>query len=788
MDKTATKPTISLCMIVKDEEANLATVLSSAKDAVNEIVIVDTGSKDKTKKIAQDFGAKIFDFEWVDDFSAARNFSFAKATKEWILWLDADDLLQGADKIEALLAGIPPTVGGFMAQYFYGHDEVGNRVAVHAKVRLCRNDGLFTWKGRIHEDLIPIGATEVRGTADFSVKHLAGADRVRSSSKRNFVIAKLEYAEKKSDPRVVFNLANTYLGLGKYNEAIKHFLEYIPISGWNEEKYIAWCNVAHCLHMLKQFDEAANMYLRAVKLKPNYAEAYRGLAHCSIFLNRLDDAEEYFKMTLMKKKPDSILVWNPFEYEVAPYYELAQVYMYQNKVEDALGAVDEYVAKSNGKKNGKELRDRILEMKKVADFRSSYMNIAKQLDEDDKEVELKAFMEILPADFQADPGLAYIRNKRFVKKESSGKDIAIWCGMAWEEWGPHSLDKGIGGSEESVIRLSREWAKKGWHVTVYNNCGPIKIHDVVPRETSKDGSVTYRPFWEFNVDDKYDVFISWRNPGIFDHKINAKVKLLDLHDVPNIMDYQTKRLREITKIMLKTQFHRNLLPNVGPDKVMVIGHGVDAGEFDDEMPKKPHQVVYTSSYDRGLEHLLDMWPKVIKEIPDAELHIAYGWDLFDKIRGGNKECMDWKMTMVEKMNLPSIKEHGRLSHEEVADLMSSSGVFAYPAHFEEIFCIAAAKAQVAGCVPIVAVSANCLRETVKKGILITGDIKKEETQERYVEELIKILKDEKLQAEVGEMAREAGKKEFNWEKVAESWEKIFLSNSEHQRIGRRKVK
>jgi glycosyltransferase involved in cell wall biosynthesis len=83
----------SLCMIVKNEEANLAECLKSAADLFNEIVVVDTGSSDQTKETAAAFGAKVFDFPWCDSFAAARNESIKHATGEWIFWLDADDRL-----------------------------------------------------------------------------------------------------------------------------------------------------------------------------------------------------------------------------------------------------------------------------------------------------------------------------------------------------------------------------------------------------------------------------------------------------------------------------------------------------------------------------------------------------------------------------------------------------------------------------------------------------------------------------------------------------------------------
>ena len=90
--------TISLCMIVKNEEEVLADCLSSVQDIVDEMIIVDTGSTDQTKEIAHSFSAKVLDFEWVQHFAKARNFAFSHATKEYVLWLDADDVLLEEDR------------------------------------------------------------------------------------------------------------------------------------------------------------------------------------------------------------------------------------------------------------------------------------------------------------------------------------------------------------------------------------------------------------------------------------------------------------------------------------------------------------------------------------------------------------------------------------------------------------------------------------------------------------------------------------------------------------------
>ncbi len=769
-------PTVSLAMIVKDEEEWLGACLDSVKDYVDEIIIVDTGSTDGTKALAEKYGAQVYDFVWIDDFSAARNFAFSKATKDFILWLDADDRLDGAEKLKDVLAKLDPQFGALLMQYFYGFDDFGNCTALHMKNRVVRNDGNFSWVGRIHEDLIPTMNAGVSSTVDVAVYHRAKGERVAKSSERNLRVALSEYKEKPLDPRVVFNVANSYVGMGKNEEAIKFYLEYLGKSGWDEEKYIATCRAAFCLYELGHLDEAMNMFFRAVKLRPKYADAFRGLAICSMKKGDLDSAEEYLLSMLTKEKPDSMLVWNPFEYEIVPYFDLAQVYANARKIDKAVEACQIFVEKSKGHDKGVALLGELKKIKNDMDFMDGFVSAGTRLAEEGKKEELWNLFSAVPKEFRSEPRLISLRHNNFQRSTSSGRDVTIYCGRGWEDWDPTSLERGIGGSEESVIRLARIWQKSGWKVTVYNNCGI---------ESKEYDGVKYVPFWEFNPKDKTDVFISWRDPLIFDYEINAPVKLLDLHDVPNLLDYTTKRIKNITKIMVKSVFHRNLLPTIPNRKIAIVGHGVDPTEFEGNVPRGTHQVVYTSSYDRGLEHLLDIWPDVLKEVPDARLMIAYGWDLFDKIQGGNKERMAWKEKMVEKMAHPSINELGRLSHKEVAKLMKSSDVFAYPCHFAEIFCIAAAKAQMAGAIPVVTTSDSCLKETVGIGLQVSGTLDESKMLEpgaatpaevlaKYKEELIKFLKDDKLRSDVREQAVKYARETFDWSKVASRWEEEFI--------------
>lgn len=148
--------TISLCMIVKNEEAVLARCLDSVADLVDEIVIVDTGSTDKTKEIAAHYTKHIYDFQWIDDFSAARNFAFSKATKDYIYSADADEVIdaENRERFRILKESMLPEIE--IVQMMYGnqlqHGTVYNFDKEY-RPKLFKRQRSFVWEEAIHEQV-----------------------------------------------------------------------------------------------------------------------------------------------------------------------------------------------------------------------------------------------------------------------------------------------------------------------------------------------------------------------------------------------------------------------------------------------------------------------------------------------------------------------------------------------------------------------------------------------------------------------------------------------------------
>lgn len=184
------------------------------------------------------------------------------------------------------------------------------------------------------------------------------------------------------------------------------------------------------------------------------------------------------------------------------------------------------------------------------------------------------------------------------------------------------------------------------------------------------------------------------------------------------------------------------------------------------------RVFYGSSYDRGLEHLLRMWPDVKKAVPEAELHIFYGWKLFKQFYANNPERMSWMAEMNKMMEYDGVFHHGRVAQYLALEAMKECGVWGYPTHFGEINCINAIKAQAVGCVPVV-INYAALETTVQHGIKIDGDIYDPKVREKFKKELIAILKDPKRQEEIAKKSIPWAKKTFGWDVIAKQWSEDF---------------
>jgi glycosyltransferase involved in cell wall biosynthesis/Tfp pilus assembly protein PilF len=226
--KLETCPTkrVSLCMIVKNEEANLPGCLLSAADLFNEIVIVDTGSTDATKEVAKQFGARVFDFAWVDDFAAARNESLRHATGQWIFWLDGDDRIDDGnrERLRGLFTKLTDENAAYSLKCRCARGGPDGVATLVDHVRLFRNHPGIRWRYRVHEQILP-AIRETNGVvypSDVVIDHVGYQDAAAQGPKneRNLRLLRLDLAEHPDDPFILFNLGWAYADMGRPAEAL----------------------------------------------------------------------------------------------------------------------------------------------------------------------------------------------------------------------------------------------------------------------------------------------------------------------------------------------------------------------------------------------------------------------------------------------------------------------------------------------------------------------------------------------------------------------------------------
>ena len=327
--------TLSLCMIVKDEELTLARCLDSCKDLFDEIIIVDTGSSDKTVEIAKKYTDKVYFFEWCDDFSKARNFSLSKATKDYILWLDADDIIEEKEleKLNNLKNNFDTSIDVIMLKYKLTSKDKNTLPLTFYRERIFRNDKSFNFVSPIHEVIVPHGNVKY---IDIYITHKKEKD---SDPKRNLkIFEKMIQNGVEFDARQTFYYARELYYNSRFNKAIKIYNNFLNMDNAYVENKISACIDLYDIYMHKDKKEKALMYL----FKTFMYEKPRSEVCCHI--------ANYF---LTNKNYDTAIFWylnainNTSNYtnggfyikdyeDFIPYINLCVCYFYKNDIQKAI--------------------------------------------------------------------------------------------------------------------------------------------------------------------------------------------------------------------------------------------------------------------------------------------------------------------------------------------------------------------------------------------------------------------------------------------------------------------
>lgn len=768
---------ISLTQIAKDELDNLKRLYPLVKDHIDEWVVVVPPKdpaiewlSDKAAVIEADFTQEIepeFIKQMADwglevdsdyrlfNFADARNAALGAATQDYVLWLDSDDTPIGLENVKKFIENQKETER-FNAVYDYGRDEEGNPISDHIRERIIRNNGKWQWLGGnlglIHETLLPIepyNPLQLDIPEDiFRVEH--HSDHTQESSIRNHVALLYEYLKTKGkDPRTTYYLGIEFFNRQMYDYCIKVLLEYVKVGGSTEDRFHAWIKIGEAYHHLDKPESGRNAYLEAQKEMPNRPDSYLSLGESYHQEEDYAKSIEYMMTGLQKKLPKSKQAVDVIRYTFRPSGYIALAYLELGKPKEAYEwFIRTY--KMNPKHPWvKRYAPLFMDAKDLNDYVRAFVKLG-QISQRLYPKTLSKLAEAIPDDLKDQELLMDFKWRYSAPKIWQDNSVVFFCSSAFEDWGPESLEKGCGGSEEAVIQLSKRLTNLGWDVTIYNNC--IK-------EGVVDG-VKWVRYERFNPRDMFNVIISWRNNLFLNYQITAVKKIVDNHDVADTRFYPPEDMKDV-QMFVKSEYHRSKFPALSDDRFVIIPNGIDLSQFP-KTEKVKNSMVWTSSYDRGLKYLLEMWPSIRAEVPDATLDCYYGFQLFDSMPWGKiRTGQTWKQEMKKLLNQPGVTDHGRVGTEEVAKAYLKADIWAYPTDFNEISCISAMKAQAAGCMPV-STDWCALKETLKGGVIIKGSGADPKVREEFKQKLIEVLKSYKRE-------RNIDVTEFSWDNVAEQW-------------------
>ncbi len=288
---------LSVCLIVKDEEEVLARCLTCAAKFADEIIVVDTGSSDRTVEIARKFSDRVFFFEWRDDFSAARNFAFEKANSEYVMWLDADDVIsdENCRKIKELV-----DAGGFdMAYLPYAAAFDGDKPTfVYYRERIMRRSMNFRFEGAVHEAVCP------RGNIVYLDAPVCHKKVKKGEPLRNLCILQRKIARgEKLDDRGKFYYGRELLFNGMYAESCAVLEDFLSGGGWIENKLEACVNLYQAYSALGKDEKALSALLKSFTLAPPRSDVCCIMGERAMCLGDNDGAIFWYKLAL-ERVPD----------------------------------------------------------------------------------------------------------------------------------------------------------------------------------------------------------------------------------------------------------------------------------------------------------------------------------------------------------------------------------------------------------------------------------------------------------------------------------------------------
>ncbi len=294
--------TISVCMIVKNDEKTLSPLLSSISQFANEIIIVDLGSSDNTIQIAKQFTPHVTSFAFQNDFSAARNYSFSFATMDYIMWLDASDIIENCEinKLLNLKQNAKGDVDVYMFPYDSSFDTNDYCTLTYFREELIKREANLKWQEPVYEYIQPTGNVI---KTDIHIKHIEeyATDNTTKLDIYNNLLAK----------GIALSARSTYyfakeLAIHDMNDqAIDKYLEFLDMESWDEDKIAACFELSFCYEKTNNFKGMISSLLASFEYSTPRAEICCRIGDYFTNFNKFEEAIYWYEMALTAKAPES---------------------------------------------------------------------------------------------------------------------------------------------------------------------------------------------------------------------------------------------------------------------------------------------------------------------------------------------------------------------------------------------------------------------------------------------------------------------------------------------------
>jgi glycosyltransferase involved in cell wall biosynthesis len=337
----------SLAMIVRNNEDVLGQTLAGVQEFIDEIIIVDTGSTDDTISVAKSYGAKVYEFEWIDDFAAARNYSFSKATGDWIMWLDSGDIIpdesiEAFKKLKRSVTICDPKSDAEMicSVLNRGIDKNGTIQSSFMTVRLLKRSANPIWKGAVHE--CPYTDNEVAYGAEGCVVN----DPIAfgsTATDRNLRILERLIAEGDNSPRTRYYHGVELMSLQRFEEAIEALDRYLELGDFTWQYYDALTQQAKCHNALAQSSKAAEALLQAIYFDPTRAEAFVMLGDAYYAKGEWKRALPFYQAVTGMEIPLDGSFTNTICYSYLPWERIGVCLLQLERKKEAISALHEAI-------------------------------------------------------------------------------------------------------------------------------------------------------------------------------------------------------------------------------------------------------------------------------------------------------------------------------------------------------------------------------------------------------------------------------------------------------------